>query len=319
MSERLASRRGIFYAFLLVIAIMLAITSLGLSRIRNLSSDLESVVQERDVQIALMHSMRQAARERSIILQSMMILKDPFLIDDYAIQMAEVASQYIAARSKLLQHSLSAEERELVQRQHSQTRQTATSQNQIIDYIRNEEYAPAASLLIYTTLPSQRRAMAMMDEFIALKRLQNLESLNTTSIYIEKTYSLMVLLGIVGVLFSIGVAGFVSRRINREIARRQSSEQELRHSELRERTIRENIIDGVLTLDARGIILSCNKACIQIFGYQSHELLHRSAHILMPDAITLGKTHDRCRPGGAGKTLRWQRVSRRTGHLQDHP
>jgi diguanylate cyclase (GGDEF)-like protein/PAS domain S-box-containing protein len=285
MSDRRASRLIIFYAFFLVIAIMMAITSLGLSRIHNLSTDLENVVHEHDVQIALMHTMRHVARERSILLQSMMILQDPFVVDEYAMKMGEAAGLYMTARTRLLAHRLTTEERELLERQQKQTNATATAQAQAIEYVRNGEYAAAATLLINTTLPGQRRAMEMMDEFIYLKRRQNLASLNATSKTIEQTYSLMVLLGIFGVLFSIGVAYSVSRRIIREIELRKNSENELRHSELRERTIRENIIDGVLTLDARGTILSCNKACKQIFGYQHHELMHRSAHILMPAAI----------------------------------
>lgn len=285
MSERKASRRGIIYAFLLVIGIMLAITSVGLSRIQNLSTDLERIVQEHDVQIALMHSMRTAARERSIILQSMMIINDPFTIDDYAMQMSSLASQYLQAREALLQHRLSVRERQLLEEQHRQTIKTGSSQNQVIDYIRNENYLSAATLLLEITLPGQRRAMGMMDTFIALKREQNLDNLNATSAYIGKTYRLMILLGGLGVLFSIGVASLLNRRIDREIELRQGSEQELRHSELRERTIRENMIDGVLTLDARGTILSCNKAGLHIFGYQRHELLSHSAQILMPEAI----------------------------------
>jgi diguanylate cyclase (GGDEF)-like protein/PAS domain S-box-containing protein len=264
---------------------MVAITSLGLTRIGNLSGDLERVVAEHDVQIALMHTMRQAARERSIMLQTLMILKDPFVVDDYAMQVSKAAGKYIAARNKLLTHKLTDDERELLERQHEQTRNTAASQTRIIDHIRNEEYEAASDLLINTTLPGQRLAMGLMDEFIALKREQNLARLNHTANTIEQTHRLMLLLGLVGVLFSIGVAYYVSRRINREIELRKNSENELRHSELRERTIRENIIDGVLTLDARGTILSCNKACKTIFGYQHHELMHRSAHILMPDAI----------------------------------
>lgn len=289
MSEHRASRRVIVYAFLLVIATMLTITSLGLSRIRNLSTDLESLVKEQDVQIALMHTMRHAARERSFILQSLMIFKDPFLVDDYAMRMSDAASQYLGARKQLLQHKLSDTERELLERQHSQSGKTAVSQNQIIDHIRNTEYAQATDLLINTTLPGQRRAMGMMDEFIALKRRQNLANLNATSIYIEETYRLMILLGSFGMLFSMGVAGYVSRSINREIELRRNSENELRHSELRERIIRENIIDGVLTLDSRGRILSCNKACKKIFGYQNNELLNHSANILLPDAILIGE------------------------------
>jgi len=273
MTERLVARRVIIYAFLLVIAIMVAITAIGLSRIRNLSTDLERVVQERDVQVELMHRMRTAARERSLILQSMMIIKDPFTIDDYAMKMSEAAAQYMQAREELLQHPLWAEERELLTAQHRLTVKTGSSQNQIINYLRNEDYPPASSLLIYTTLPGMRSAMGMMDQFITIKREQNLADLNATSHTITQTYSIMLLLGSLGVLFSIGVAGFVSRRINQEISRRQQSENGLRQSELRERTIRENIIDGVLTLDAEGHILSCNKACKTIFGYPHDAML----------------------------------------------
>jgi diguanylate cyclase (GGDEF)-like protein/PAS domain S-box-containing protein len=286
MTERLAARRIIVYAFILVIAIMVAITAIGLSRTKNLARDLERVVQERDVQIALMHQMRSAARERSILLQSMMIIKDPFTIDDYAMQMSEMASLYFRSREELLRHPLSPQERQLLQAQHAQTVKTGSSQNQIIDHIRNESYPAAASTLIYTTLPGQRRAMGMMDEFITTKRRQNLADLNTTSSTISRTYSIMLLLGGLGVLFSIAVATYVSRRISREISRRQLSESELRHSELRERTIRENIIDGVLTLDAEGHILSCNKACKAIFGYSHQDMLGQSAHMLMPSAFS---------------------------------
>lgn len=302
MTERLAARRVIVYAFLLVIVIMMAITATGLSRINNLSTDLERVVQERDVQIALMHRMRTAARERSLILQSMMIIKDPFTIDDYAMQMSEAASQYANARKELLRHPLNAQEHDLLKAQHQQTVETGSSQNQIINHIRNEEYLPAASLLIYTTLPGMRRAMGLMDQFITIKREQNLADLNATSSSIKQTYSIMIILGVLGVLFSIGVAGYVSRRISREIARRQCSESELRHSELRERTIRENIIDGVLTLDAEGRILSCNKACKTIFGYEHEAMLDQSANILMPAAF-----HKRT-GGKLGRHLRrWER------------
>lgn len=286
MKEHQASRRVIYSAFSLVIAIMLAITSLGLLRIHNLATDLEQVVEKHDVQIALMHTMRHAALERSVLLQSLMIMKDPFMIDEYAIEMSKPVSKYLEARSKLILHNLSPAERELLDRQHQQSRQTGTSQNKIIEHIRNEEFTEASSLLLYTTLPGQQRAMGMMDEFIELKRQQNLASLNSTSSIIEKTYRLMIFLGFIGVLISSAVAYQVNRRIGREIDRRKNSEQELRHSELRERTIRENIIDGILTLNAQGIILSCNKACQNIFGYQNHDLLQRSAHQLLPEVFS---------------------------------
>jgi diguanylate cyclase (GGDEF)-like protein/PAS domain S-box-containing protein len=286
MSAHRTSRRVIVYGFLLVIALLVAITAIGLYRIQNLSSGLTEVVTERDVQIALMHTIRQVARERSMIVQSMMIAKDPFTIDEYAMEMSAAASRYLKAREELITHAISEKERELLQRQHSQTVKTGSSQNRIVNYLRNENYLPAADLLFYTTLPGQRRAMGMMDEFITLKRQQNLDSLKATNLEIENTYSLMLLLSAFGVLFSITIAMLIHRRISNEIERRQETESSLRHSELRERTIRENIIDGLLTLDVHGNILSCNKACKSIFGYDRSAMQGKSAHILLPHTIT---------------------------------
>lgn len=95
----------------------------------------------------------------------------------------------------------------------------------------------------------------------------------------------MLLLGMLGLIFSAGIAIVIHRRISNEIGLRLETENDLRHSELRERTIRENIIDGVLTLSVRGYILSCNKACKSIFGYDRASMEGKSAHILMPQAI----------------------------------
>ncbi len=113
----------------------------------------------------------------------------------------------------------------------------------------------------------------------------NTQHLLDTSNTIEQTYNVMLLLGGFGVLFSITIALLIHSRIRREIQLRLESEQYLRNSELRERIIRENIIDGVLTLDASGTILSCNKACKTIFNYEPTQLLGQSAHILLPYAI----------------------------------
>lgn len=285
MPAHRTSRRVIIYGFMLVVSVLVAITATGLYRIHNLSSDLTEIVKERDVQIALMHAMRHAARERSMLLQSMMIIEDPFAIDDYAMKMSNEAADYVEAREKLLTHKLNEEERQLLAQQHAQTVKTGSSQNRIINFLRNEQYSQAAHTLFYTTLPGQRHAMSMMDKFITLKRQQNITSLKATNMSIDETYRLMLLLGLLGLLFSTLIAMLTHRRISNEISLRLETEGELRHSELRERTIRENIIDGLLTLDARGNILSCNKACKSIFGYDRTSMEGKSAHMLMPHAI----------------------------------
>lgn len=280
------TRSIVIYGFLTVIILLIIITAIGMNRIQALTLGLDRVIKKRDGQVMLMHTMRNAARERSILLQSMMITSDPFLFDDYAMEMSRISVQYALARQQLLQHDLSAEEKALLEKQHARTQKTGAAQNQIITLLNDGERDAAERHLLNIVLPGQRQAMSMMDEFIALKRQQNLTDLTQTGQDINITHGLMISLSIGGVLFSLLITYFVSNRINSEMNRRLASENNLRHSELRERTIRENIIDGILTLDEQGRILSCNRACQLIFGCAPDEMIGQSAHMLLPNTIS---------------------------------
>ncbi len=129
---------------------------------------------------------------------------------------------------------------------------------------------------------------ADLAQFSSSESRPDKEHLQQALTSIEQTYNVMFLLGGFGILFSITIAMLIHSRISREIQLRLETEQELRDSELRERTIRENIIDGVLTLDANGTILSCNKACQTIFGYVPARMLDQSAEMLLPYAFNDG-------------------------------
>ncbi|MDC0659709.1 PAS domain S-box protein [Leisingera sp. SS27] len=47
--------------------------------------------------------------------------------------------------------------------------------------------------------------------------------------------------------------------------------------------IQENTVDGMITIDAGGNILSYNRACTHIFGYSAEEATGRNVKFLMPD------------------------------------
>lgn len=56
-------------------------------------------------------------------------------------------------------------------------------------------------------------------------------------------------------------------------------------------SILDTVLDGVLTIDDRGTLLSCNPAGERIFGYTRTELIGRNVRILMPEPYT--SEHDR--------------------------
>lgn len=58
----------------------------------------------------------------------------------------------------------------------------------------------------------------------------------------------------------------------------------LEESEEKTRAVLENIVDGVMTVDERGLIDSCNPSCARIFGYSAAELVGLPAMELIPEA-----------------------------------
>ncbi|SLM47358.1 protein of unknown function [Nitrospira japonica] len=63
---------------------------------------------------------------------------------------------------------------------------------------------------------------------------------------------------------------------------KHEAEKSLRESEERYRTLVETATDGIITLDAAGVILSCNAATERMFGYRREDLLGRKVTMLIP-------------------------------------
>lgn len=69
------------------------------------------------------------------------------------------------------------------------------------------------------------------------------------------------------------------------------AEARLRESAERTQAILDNMLDGVVTINALGIMQSCNPAACRIFGYSEEEALGQNVAMLMPDSY--GAQHDR--------------------------
>jgi PAS domain S-box-containing protein len=80
----------------------------------------------------------------------------------------------------------------------------------------------------------------------------------------------------------IGVSIDVGR--HKELQRQlQERLDELLHAEERIRSVVDHVVDGIVTIDDRGTILSFNRAAESIFGYQAGEVLGQNVRLLMPD------------------------------------
>jgi PAS domain S-box-containing protein len=80
----------------------------------------------------------------------------------------------------------------------------------------------------------------------------------------------------------ITTAGYVNI-YGRDITDRKRAEYLLEEHSARTRAIVETAVDGIITIDARGLIQSVNPSVERIFGYTAEEMLGRNVNMLMPE------------------------------------
>ena len=80
-----------------------------------------------------------------------------------------------------------------------------------------------------------------------------------------------------------GELAHANRELENSIAEQQQTAMALQEQETWLRAILDSTVDGIITLNSRGEILSANPAATSIFGYPGVEMLGRSIHTLMPD------------------------------------
>jgi len=93
------------------------ITVLGLLGMEEIQGRTEVIVSDHMEKMGHVVQMRAAARERTVLLQRMILLDDPFQRDEEFMRFNSQGAIFVQSRLKLLKHSLSETEDQLLKKQ----------------------------------------------------------------------------------------------------------------------------------------------------------------------------------------------------------
>jgi diguanylate cyclase (GGDEF)-like protein/PAS domain S-box-containing protein len=246
------------------VALMLALTFIGISRMYAIKAELETIVHKHNVQAELVTNMRTVTRERVITLYAMAMLQDAFEKDDAYLRYHELASEFVKARSQLEAMQLTPAERDVLQESLHLISTALEYQELVVNFVARGETDAAHRALLQKVIPMQNKIFVLYSRLLGMQR----DSARRTASEAEDEFRFatlfMLMSGVTAVLLAFGIAAFVIRR-TRNIEDALFQEKELAQVTL------YSIGDAVITTNDIGQVDYLNAVAETLTGWSLAE------------------------------------------------
>ena len=243
--------------FGLALALIVALTLVGLHQLAATNAHLEAIVKENSVKTRLANQMRDILRDRAISMLTIVVSGDAFEKDQEMLRFYAFGSSYQQVRLELEKLSGRPQEKEVLARIDRLTRANQPVMVRTVDLAVEGYTFLAFAELQREGIPLQRQLVKELDSLIQFQRdMTRLAAQEAHDDY-ERTRWLMLSLGLIAVLAAALVAVTVMRRTARLAA---VSERE----RTKFLTLFETNTDGIVLLDRHGFT-DCNPATLDMF------------------------------------------------------
>jgi diguanylate cyclase (GGDEF)-like protein/PAS domain S-box-containing protein len=255
---------GLVFGFSAILVLMVFLTIVGIVYLEASQRRLEVIVRDDLAKINLAHRMYTAARERTVSLQKMMLLADPFDRENQWENFQANADDFARARGALLDMDLTGEERDLLHRQGQLTGIAVPLQEKVLEQIRAGKTRSAQQLLAREAIPAQDRVLDQLKVIYQLQEQKANWAAAQATEQFRRARSWMVFLGTATFFLALTVVIMTvrhSRRSDRALLQEKERAQVTLHS-LNEAVVRAN---------AHGIIEYLNPAASRLTGWSIEE------------------------------------------------
>ncbi|MFN3752017.1 MAG: response regulator [Thiobacillus sp.] len=259
--QNASPQRGLLFnvgfGFAAALLLMVAVIALGVTQMAKLNAQLEQVVSVNNVKTRLASQMRDALRDRAMLMHAIVVSIDPWEKDDLFLKFQAHGERYAKYRATLVGMLTTDEELKLMRELDSIIMTNQPVMFSVVEAALDENNYGALTLLQKEAIPLQDKLVAALDNMTGLQRKANEEGLARTFSAYQATRNLMLVLGIFATLLAALVAVLVSRRMLNQTRQLETERKKYQ-------TLFETNPDAVVILDDEGFT-DCNPATLDMF------------------------------------------------------
>ncbi len=250
--------------FLLVLILTALLILMGYVRLNEVRKQLDTVVNQHNVRIDLLFSMRNLVRERSLSLYAMYFSRDPFDRQDEYLHFSGMVDKFVALRERLLQIGLNEEKQRLLEQAFAIIRQTQPLQADLAHQILQQDSRSVLFPVLQKDLEYEKEILSLFDHIVEIERVQVKQAATETLHAHDNTMQLMMALAPLTLLLGVLIAGFVLRQTRR-------TENALHREKEQAEVTLHAIADAVIATDANNRVRYLNPVAERLTGWTKDE------------------------------------------------
>ena len=202
--------------FALILLLMLALGAIGLGRLAEVNQRMEQIVHENNVKVEQAHIMKDALRERSVIMHTISLLSDPFEQNEEFLEFNDHGVAFTTARTRLEGMALDPKEKEILARMRALTVKTQPLVVQAVDKAQSGNIEEARDLIRNEIVGPQKLIALEINDLLALQKTETENAAAEAARAYSNTRLLMLLLGAAATSLGLAIAFVVIRNARKQ-------------------------------------------------------------------------------------------------------
>jgi len=275
------TKRVLITGFSSIVIFMVLIAVFAIGQMRLTFDSVNHIVKNNNTKTTLISIMLVSARERTISLQKMMRIEDPFTLDEEWMRFNSHGAKFAEARKQFIELGISKEERAILELQGAKTNEVAPIQSKIADMAINGDIAGAEKLLNTVAIPGQNLVFIQLYNLLHLLENESNLTVRNVSDQLKDTERNLMIAIVITLFGSIIISIIVTRRIS-------STEKKLSREKERAQVTLNSIGDAVITTDENGNVTNMNPVAEHLTGWTLQEAYEQPLQKIFPilDATT---------------------------------